>query len=59
MRTMADYRRRPLGTSSWRVASTSSWAWGLGALGAGLLRAGEYTAATVGSYGASKSMKLQ
>jgi hypothetical protein len=59
MQTTADYRRRPLGSSSWRVASTSSQAWGLGAVGAGTPGAGKHTADTVGSYGASKSMKLQ
>jgi hypothetical protein len=59
MQMMADYRCRPLGSSSWRKASTSSRAWGLGAVGAGSPRTGEYTVATVGSYGVSKSMKLQ
>jgi ribosomal protein L4 len=57
MRTTADYRRRPLGSSSWRAASTNSQAWGLGEAGAGLPRTGEHTMATVGSYGASKCMK--
>ncbi len=59
MQRTADYCCMPLGSSSWRTVSTSSRAWGLGAVGAGSPRAGEYTAATVGSYGASKSMKLQ
>jgi hypothetical protein len=58
MQTTADYRRRPLGSSSQRAVSTSSQAWGLGAVSAGLPRTSEYTAATVGSYRASKRMKL-
>jgi hypothetical protein len=54
---MANYYHRLLGSSSWRTANTSSRAWGLGVVGASLPRAREYNAATVGSYGASKSIK--
>ncbi len=57
--TTADYYQRPLGSNGWYAASTSRLAWGLGARGAGLPCTGKYTAATVRSYVASKSMKLQ
>jgi hypothetical protein len=59
MQTTADYRRRPLDSSSWRAASTSSQAWGLEAVGAGSLCVSEHTAATVGSDRASKGMEPQ
>jgi hypothetical protein len=58
MRTTANYCRRPLGSNGRRAASTSRQVWGLGAVGAGSQRTTKYTAATVGSYRASKSMEL-
>ncbi len=57
MQTTADYCCRPLGSNDQRTASTSRWAWGLGAGNMGSPQTSKYTAATVGTYGASTSMK--